>query len=159
MFSKKENQPIKIWHKIFLIAMLISAAALGAYSWYWPRALVKIGGRELKVLVAEGARHRYQGLSNKKSFGNYDGMLFVFPERAQHTMVMRQMNFPIDIIWIDGEKIIDIAPNAPPEAGRAEQELRPYFARAVSTLVLELPAGFAKEKNLRVGDVIQVEQK
>ena len=71
-------------------------------------------------------------------------------------MVMRDMHFPLDIIWLDGNKIIDIAPNLPPEPGLAEEQLTIYRSRAASTLVLELPAGFMERTSLKIGDVIEI---
>lgn len=115
-----------------------------------------IAGRQIKVLVADNFAHLMKGWSDRKDMGEYQGMLFVFPGRGFHTMVMRDMNFPLDIVWIDGNSIVDLAPNLPPEPGRAEAQLTPYSARLPSTLVLELPAGFIQLNKLQIGDKITV---
>ena len=83
-------------------------------------------------------------------------MLFVFDTKGQHTIVMREMNFPLDIIWLDGFKIVDMAPSVPPQKGVTETDLVPYFARLPSTLVLELPAGFIVANELKIGDSIEI---
>ena len=156
LFQSKETKQPKKWHYIFFAIVVLLFVGLKAYAYYWPKATVNINGRILTVLLADTEQHRIKGWSGKKDMGKYDGMLFVFPEKAQHTMVMRDMNFPLDIIWLDGFTIVDMAPNLQPEKGRAEEDLTPYFARLSSTLVLELPAGFIKQNSLKIGDRIEI---
>lgn len=151
-----EPKPFKTWHVGLLL--LIAALAIGhkIYSSMWTKATVRVAGQELRVLVADTYDHRFQGWSSKKDMGKYDGMLFVFPESGRFAMVMRDMHFPLDIIWIDGTQIVDIAPNVPPEAGVAESALTVYQPRATSTLVLELPAGFMEQYGLKIGDEVEI---
>ena len=156
LFQPKEPKQPKKWHYIFFIVVILLTIGLKAYSYYWPKATININGRILKVSVADTAQNRIKGWSGKKDMGKYDGMLFVFSEKSQHTMVMRDMNFPLDIIWLDGFTIVDMAPNLQPEKNRAEEDLTPYFARLPSTMVLEVPAGFVMENKLKIGDRIEV---
>ena len=125
----------------------------------WTKAIVKVGGVEIKVLVADTKDHRFQGWSGKKDMGKYGGMLFVFPESGDYQMVMRDMYFPLDIIWIYGDEIVDFAQNLPPEAGVSEAMLTKYPARRHSTLVLEVPAGFMEQTGLKIGDKVEVIKK
>lgn len=155
-FRKKKNIEVKKWHWWFLLLLILTAFVFKGYAAYWPKAVIKINEQELKVLVADTADHRYRGWSGKKDMGSYDGMLFVYPNLGQHTMVMRKMNFPLDIIWLKNLQIIDIAPNVMPENKNTEAEYAPYFARTDSNLVLEMPAGFALENNLKIGDKIEI---
>ncbi len=141
-----------------MMLLVIVAVSLGVrvYAWRWPRGVVSIAGHQLSVLVADTDQHRFQGLSNRDSLENFQGMLFIFPRREQHTMVMREMRFPLDIVWLDGNTIVDIAPQLQPEPDRSEAELTPYPGRVPSTMVLELPAGFAEQNALKVGDRVVV---
>jgi len=156
LFQSKQSKEPKKWHYIFFAVVIFLFIGMRVYSYYWPKMTIHINGRILKVLVADTEQNRFKGWSNKKDMGKYDGMLFVFPEKTQHTMVMRDMNFPLDIIWLDGFTIIDMAPNLQPEPGRAEDALTPYFARLPSTLVLEVPAGFIMQNKLKIGDRIEI---
>ena len=88
--------------------------------------------------------------------GKYDGMLFVFANRVQHTFVMRNMLFPIDIVWLNKGEIVDIAPNIQPEPGKNEASLTPYFARLPSDMVLELVAGTVAKNGLKIGDKLEI---
>lgn len=157
--SATKPKKMKAWHYIFFAIVIIWAIGLKVYIAYWPKTELDINGRMLKVLVADTPDHRFEGWSNKKSMGRYDGMLFVFNERSQHTMVMRDMKFPLDIVWLDGLNIVDMAPNVQPEDNIPEEELTPYFARLSSTMVLELPAGFIGANQLKIGDKIEIIKK
>ena len=152
----KESKPFKTWHLILIILVLAISVGYKIHGSLWGKAKVVIAGREVRVLVADTYNHRLKGWSDRKNMGKYGGMLFVFPDRGQHAMVMRDMYFPLDIIWLDGNKVVDIAPNLLPEAGVAEEDLTVYPARASSTLVLELPAGFKDQTGLKIGDEVVI---
>lgn len=144
------------WHLVLLVAIIIVAAGFKIYSSLWTERTVRLGGEDLRVLVADTPSHRAAGWSNRKDMGRYGGMLFVFPASGQHTMVMREMLFPLDIIWIDDRRIVDMAPNLAPEREKSEAELTLYSARLPSTLVLELPVGFIGAHGLKIGDTIEI---
>ena len=42
-----------------------------------------------------------QGLSGRKNLPTGTGMLFIFENLERHTMWMPDMNFPLDIVWLD----------------------------------------------------------
>lgn len=152
----KESKPIKRWHWYLLIVVIGLSMILKVYSYYWPKARVAIGRQTLNVLVAHNDRHWRQGLSGRKSLGKYGGMIFIFPSRGQHTMVMRDMKFAIDIVWLDNYQVVDIVPSAQPEPDKVEGQFTPYFSRLPSDMVLELPAGFIQVNGVKIGDMIQL---
>lgn len=157
LWPKKKIKEFKRWHLIVLAVVVLAALGFKLYSvWHVSEARVTIAGVELRVRVADTPALRLRGWSNYKDMGGFEGMLFVFPDRGQHTMVMRDMLFPLDIVWIDGKSVVDIAPNLDPDPSKTEAELTPYFARAPSTMVLELPAGWAARQGLKVGDTVTV---
>lgn len=151
--SINKKSEIKKWQ--FFILGLIVVFTVGLklyYAFYWPKAILKINNQVLTVLVANNIKHWQKGLGGRDDLGKYDGMLFVFPEAKQHVFVMRDMKFPLDIIWFNKGMIIDIAPNLPLERDVIEEELTLYPARDVSDRVLEIPAGFAQKFNFKIGD-------
>lgn len=153
---KNDAVKTKKWHLALLAFIVIFSLGYKAYSTYWPRYDVRLGGAEFRVLVADTQSHRISGWSGRHDMGEYGGMLFVFAESGPHAMVMRDMLFPLDIVWFNGLTIVDMAPNLPPDAAKTEKELTPYFARLPSSLVLELPAGFIRAHGLKIGDRIDV---
>ena len=153
----KTSKPFKTWHLVSFLVIIVLAIGAGVYGSLWRKATVKIAGQQFQVLVADNYKHFIKGLSDRKDLGNYGGMLFVFPSRTQHAMVMRDMLFSLDIVWLSGGKVIDIAPNLPRENhGVPEDQLKIYQARTDSDMVLEVPAGFMERTGLKVGDEIQV---
>jgi len=147
---------VKKWQWYLLILVIALSLVLKAHGYYWPKAQVSIGQKTMEVLVAHNDRHWHKGLSGRKDLGKYGGMIFIFSSRGQHTMVMRDMKFAIDIVWLDGYQIVDIAPSVQPEPGKTDGQLTPYFSRLPSDMVLELPAGFAQANGVKIGDMVKV---
>lgn len=118
---------------------------------------VVVGGETLNLILADTPQRRFRGWSGVESMGEFDGMYFDFESPALHGFVMRDMNFPLDIIWLNGEKIIQIVENAQPEKGLAEKDLTIYRNQEPADGVLELPAGFVAAKRLKIGDQVDFE--
>ena len=132
-----------------------SVIGLRVWQQFIPTATISLAGEELLIQVAKIPPHQIKGLGGRETLEPYDGMLFVYPLRGLHGIVMRDMQFPIDIVWIDGNTIIDIAPNVPIEPGATEEELHPYRPRVEATAVLELSAGWVEEHGVKIGDVVR----
>ena len=59
----------------------------------------------ITVEVVDTPETRQQGLSNRASLGDDEGMLFVFDDvSSNHCFWMKDMQFPIDMVWLDEEK-------------------------------------------------------
>lgn len=136
---------------LFVIALI----GVQLYRFYWPTATIVVAGQELKVLVADNAYRQEKGLGGRDSLEN-DGMLFLFPNFAPYVFVMRNTNFPLDIIWFSGGVVVDIAPNVQPEPGVKEADLKRYVPRKPANMVLETRAGWALEQGLKLGDTLRV---
>ena len=147
------KQSHKIHRYIILVVVLI-ALVLKAFSYYYPKQQIIIGENILNVLVADTSARQFKGLSGKKSLGKYDGMLFKFSSSDHYIIVMRDMNFPIDIIWINDNKIIDLTYNAQVEKNITESQLTQHSSSSTVNMILEVPAGLVKQKNLKIGDNI-----
>jgi uncharacterized membrane protein (UPF0127 family) len=144
----------KNWQIYAMGAILLCAFVLKMQTYYWPKSEIQINTRVFKVIVANNQKHWQKGLGGRESLGKYDGMFFVFPEVKQHVFIMRDMKFPIDIIWIKNGEIIDIAPNVPVEAAKNGVYTQ-YYARDDSNAVLELNAGTALKYGLKIGDSVK----
>lgn len=112
-----------------------------------------LGGETFKVDVAESFSTRAAGLSGRKMMAEEEGMLFIFPVAGIYSFWMRGMNFPLDIVWISGNKIIAISEDVPIPAGLG---LPTYSPPAPIDKVVELNAGTAKRIGLQVGDSIAI---
>lgn len=141
---------------IFLVIFLVSLVGLKIWQYHWSDAVVELKGEEIHVLVARTPYQHKKGLGDRDSLGEYDGMLFIFELQKRVGIVMRDMCFPIDIVWLDRGEVVDIAPNIQVEANVSEEKLTRYYPRKEANLVLELPAGWVGEHNLKIGDVLKV---
>lgn len=79
-------------------------------------------------------------------------MLFELGVRDIHAFWMNRMHFPLDIIWIDGDTVAEIAEHVPaPKFGEIPYT---HVPKAEADRVLELNAGVVAELGLKVGDTI-----
>jgi len=109
---------------------------------------VKINEAVLKVEVASNNTERAKGLSGRESLSADTGMLFVFNNSGKYSFWMKDMNFPIDIIWIDeNSKIVFIEKDAKPESYPAL-----LGGLVDSKYVLETVSGFTSKNNIKIGD-------
>lgn len=119
---------------------------------------VTINNKKIKIEIADTPELQYQGLSNKKELCDNCGMLFVFSDKQVRTFVMRNMNFPLDIIWIDDNlsaqagKIVKINKNAIPESSNPVMR---YSSDLPVNYVLEVNAGFCDGNEIKVGDSVE----
>ena len=106
-------------------------------------------GKKISVEVADTVEKRSLGLGNRSGLKNGWGMLFVFDKRKQHRFWMKDMQFPLDIIWLDNYRIVHILRNVQPvKYGNNPPVMKPPVA---GNFVLEIDAGFAAELKLQVG--------
>ena len=118
-------------------------------------ASVRIGGEvAYAVDVADEAEERQQGLSGRETMAQDAGMLFVFEEEEPLTFWMKDMRFPLDIIWIDGQcRLIDVAADVPTPPPNAENADIPRVQSPLpAQYVLELNAGEWERAGLLPGD-------
>ena len=119
---------------------------------------VRIGGEATySVDMAVTDAERRQGLSGREFMAQDTGMLFVFEDEQPRQFWMKDMRFPLDIIWIDGQcRLVGVSadvPIPPPKADDAD------IPRAPSNLpaqyVLELNAGEWERAGLSEGDPVE----
>ncbi len=111
-------------------------------------------GAAISVHLADTPADRTQGLSGQPSLGEDQGMLFLFPTPARHTFWMKDMRFPIDILWLQNGRVVELWENAPPPApGTFPAARTPEIA---ADAVLELPAGQAARRGLLPGAALDI---
>ena len=144
--------------KPFLILILI--VVFGAVFYIWKpdfrnvrtSDVLTLNGREISIEVADTPAKQAQGLSGREGLGQNEGMLFIFPEHKVQNFWMKDMKFPIDIIWISGDWVVGFVENAPVPV--SENSLIIYSSPETVDKVLEINAGLIKKWNIKVGDLI-----
>ena len=96
--------------------------------------LIRVGKYSINAEIADTEASRTQGLSGRMNLAADTGLLFVFGSPDIYGFWMKDMNFPIDIVWIDSKKKVvgverSINPESFPEI---------YYASSSVLYVLEL---------------------
>lgn len=112
---------------------------------------VMLGNTHHTLEVADTDFLRERGLSYRASLAPQTGMLFVFDAPGNLKFWMKDMNFPLDIIWLDADKKVvhieqSVSPSTYPQS----------FGPEIPTqYVIELNAGEAKALGLSRGDTVR----
>ena len=110
-----------------------------------------INNKTFTAEVATSSADQQIGLSDRKSLGKDDGMLFVFDKPDYHIFWMHAMKFPLDMVFVLGNKVMAIFQDLPP----AKDQAPTYGSDVLSDKVLELNAGIVKKYNIKVGDTVK----
>lgn len=151
--AKKSSNKLIIF---FVIVFAISFLGIRLAQFFWSDANIVLNDERLNVLIARNSEQQYKGLGGRENLGEYDGMLFVYPKPYIIGVVMRDMKFPIDVVWFDEGVVVDISPNMQPEPSVKNEDLRVYFPRAKADVFLGLEAGWTKEHSLKIGDKLEI---
>ncbi len=116
--------------------------------------IIKIGNSHIVVEIARTDAEQERGLGGRSALGAYNGMLFVFDPQTIPGFWMKDMSFPIDIVWISENRVIGVVENADPQIGAPESELKIYTPPSSVDSVIELHAGAFKASNAKVGDEV-----
>jgi len=132
-----------------VLAALVNAA--GAAPALIPLKLPS--GKVLQVEVMVKDEDRAMGLMFRPSLPLDRGMLFVFEREDFHGIWMKNCRFPIDIVWLDGErKVVHVAEAVPP----CKAEPCPvYSPLRRASYVVELNAGQARREQAALGTTLR----
>ena len=132
------------------IAMIIGVLVLGLHQRKFGQGTVVLGDDvKVSVTVAASDTTRERGLSGRKMLAKNEGMLFLFDCSNRYAFWMKNMLFPLDILWIQDGILVDMTTDVPvPTPG---EQLPLFSPQLPVNRVLEVPAGFAKAHGLRTG--------
>lgn len=140
-------------------AMFFPAITIAVFFSFRPPAVEKktviIKDVILSVEVAADQLSRAKGLSGRGGLKKGEGMLFLFPIPDRYGFWMKEMKFPIDIIWIrDGEVVGVTAEVQPPTDNRSP--LPVFYPPQAVDAVLEVKAGWAKKHAIAFDDTVEI---
>jgi len=165
---------VKASHRlvVFCVALLIIALLATFISFFIPKTAARttqasisyhidalgykteslaIGTTTLSVEVSDTDALRDQGLSNRTSLGADQGMLFVFQSDSKPGFWMKDMDFPLDMVWIDASgRIVDITHDLLPSTYPSS-----VYPKSPVRYVLEVNAGFASAHGMYVGEAVK----
>jgi uncharacterized membrane protein (UPF0127 family) len=109
---------------------------------------------EVRAAVADTPEKRYIGLSDTEVLPDDRGMLFTYVSESNHTYVMREMDFGIDIVYIGHDGVVTTIHHAPkPPLGEDGNEFR-YPGRG--QYVLEVNLHWTTRHGIEEGDRIEI---
>jgi uncharacterized protein len=118
-----------------------------------PRGTVVAGTTTIAVEVANTHQTRRQGLSGRTALPEGTGMLFAFEQEGEWGIWMKDMRFPIDIVWMDSAgRVLTVAHNVSPATYPNS-----FYPDAPARYVLELPAGYAAARGIAEGTELVVQ--
>jgi hypothetical protein len=105
--------------------------------------------RCFSVELARTSTERKNGLMLRESLDDNSGMLFIFDRDGIYPMWMKNMEIPLDLIWMDKDgKVVFIKENAQP---CGEGECQNITPNSRAYYVLEINAGLVRAYRLEVG--------
>lgn len=115
---------------------------------------VTINSKVFKVEVAKDQMTRVKGLSERESLPEDKAMLFLFEKPDYYPFWMRNMEFPLDIIFISENRIVTVRSNVQPAV--KEGQSNTVLPIDPVDKVLEINAGLAQKYNLKKGDTVKI---
>lgn len=117
---------------------------------------VKIKEKTFNVSLAKSKEQLMVGLSKTNKLDENKGMLFIFDKKDYHAFWMKDMKFPIDIIFIDDTKVVDIAHAAQPlKEGESVLGSQIYKPQKKANRVLEINSGLANKYGIKASDTVE----
>ena len=138
---------------LVLILILFFVAVTIYFIFERPKSVsqIELGGKVFSVEIADTNLTREMGLSGHVPLLDTQGMLFVFDKPGNYGFWMKDMVFPLDIIWFDEKLSIthietSLSPNSYPTV---------FSSQVPSEYVLEINAGESTLLNLKIGDKLK----
>ncbi len=139
---------------LILLAVVVWAGWLFFYKNRPPRITFS-SGIVLNVTVADTPALREKGLSKREILRDDEGMLFVFPTVDRHKIWMKDMYFPLDIIWIDENfVIVDIHKSV-----SVSSFPNTFQPKTGAGFALEVNAGYTNRNAVEIGQSVIFERK
>jgi len=103
------------------------------------------------VELAKTPAEQAKGLSNRTSIDQSNGMLFIFQKADIYSFWMKDTLIPLDMIWINDNKIVYIERSAQP---CFETSCPIFNPNQTANYVLEINGNLASEYNISEGEIV-----
>ena len=146
----KENIRLILGVAVVIFALLLLLTLLFSRK----STKVVVEGQTFSVIVAKTDKEKQIGLSETKKLDKNKGMLFVFDSADYYAFWMKNMKFPIDIIYVNGNKVTTVIHQAQPTS---LLNMPIYQPSEKSDKVLEINSGLSKTYNIKAGSVVKIQ--
>lgn len=140
------------WGKSILYTLI----AVAGIAWLWwqmasVQSMIRLNGVRYHVSIMRTEAERERGLSGTDKLSEGNAMLFVFPQNDKWPMWMKDMNYPIDIVWVnEASQVVYTVSSIQPSSYPDYKPTPPAPAR----YVIELPAGSVEKTHIQVGNPV-----
>jgi len=142
----------KIYWVLIIVVILIVLGTVVIIVYKKKAAYILINNRKIPVELALTESQRQKGLSSRDHLDADTGMLFIFPDSNIHSFWMKDTLIPLDVIWINDGKIVEMTTLDM----QTEENIPQYTPQNKAQYVLELNAGAINENNFQVGDKVEI---
>ena len=132
----------------------IDYAKKGTLPFIAKTATVTINKITFSAEVANTTKKKELGLSERKSLEQNKAMLFPFEKEGYYPFWMKNMKFPIDILYLSKNKVVQIIEEAKPPRNNEAPII--YTPQEPIDAVFEINAGSSKKYNIKVGDTVTI---
>lgn len=144
---------------IFSLLFLVILSAWGLYFYlnkkneeniyYANEKEAVLGKCAFELEIADTEELRKKGLSNRDELCPDCGMIFFFEKEGNYFFWMKDMRFPIDILWLKDGEVVDINQNVNHKSKSV------YSTREKADKVLELNANEVERCEIKIGDKLK----
>ncbi|MBU1472644.1 DUF192 domain-containing protein [Patescibacteria group bacterium] len=139
----------------FIVGIILFFILVGTFLYYLRHPLtakVRIGNHVFPVELAVTQKEKEKGLGQRSSLAPGHGMLFVYDHKEVYPFWMKDMQFPLDFVWIAEKTVVDITKNVQaPKPGQPPAVIHPS---APMDKILELNAGDIQRFGTKIGDTV-----
>jgi len=144
--EKTESAP-KFWLIGALILLILISVLVALHS---NGTVLNADGEQFKLEVETSPAGQAKGLGGRSSLPQDKGMLFVFPTVAIQCFWMKDMKFPIDMIWTNPTKqVVHIQANVSPSTYP-----NTFCPSTPAKYVIELNAGATARANITTSQTL-----
>ena len=113
----------------------------------FPRGTIKVDDVVLEVQIADDESKRIRGLMFQDPLPYDQGMIFVFDEPGVYSLWMLNMQFALDMIWIDADgNVVHIEQDIPPcETPTEIMACQSIVPSGEAMYILEVTSGFVEQ--------------
>jgi len=137
--------------KYFILILIISLNSFSNEVKFDKRK-IKIGKKEIMVEIAESPIQHERGLMFRKKLSTNEGMLFIFNNSQPRAFWMKNTLIPLSIGYFDENKTLQEYFEMVPAKSIMVQEPTVYKSTNSAMYALEMPKGWFKNNNIKVGD-------
>ena len=145
------------WVKLVVAVLIV---IIGGTVVWWQvqqnQSLVRLDSHSYHVAIMRTNAQLTKGLSGTDSLPSDQAMLFVFPGNAKWQMWMKDMNYPIDMVWLNNnDRVVATVKNAQPSSyNKANPSESVIFTPSQTAhYVIELPGGTIERTGIKNGDL------